>query len=367
MASLCNALKTQDALFETRICVTAQHREMLDQVLGLFQIVPDHDLNLMRAGQSLSQLTAAILSGLEPIVKDFKPDCIIVHGDTTTAFAASLVAFYMNVKIAHVEAGLRTKTVYAPFPEEFNRRTTALYADLHFAPTHLAKQNLLSEGVSPDRVFITGNTVVDALLMTRDMIERDQRLSEELQRQLTQHIGDDWKEGRLVLVTGHRRENFGSRLLNICRALRELASSFPNVKFVYPVHLNPNVQGPVQNELGHLANVRLIRPLGYQPFVELMKNCSLVLTDSGGIQEEAPSLAKPVLVMRDETERPEAIAAGTVKLVGSRSDTIFKEVSELLLDSEKYDDMSSATNPYGDGTACRQIVQILKETDFEEI
>lgn len=367
MAPLCKALEAERASFETRICVTGQHREMLDQVLGLFRIVPDYDLDLMQAGQRLSHVTSAILSGLEPIIEDFRPDCILVHGDTTTAFAASLVAFYMNIKIAHVEAGLRTTTIYAPFPEEFNRRATSLYTNIHFAPTKLAKENLLSEGGSPQHIHVTGNTVIDALLLTCKIIDEDIKLARDLGIELKQAIGDDWNDGRVVLVTGHRRENIGSRLLNICNALRELALAFQDIKFVYPVHLNPKVRGPVQAQLGDLANIRLIKPLGYQAFVELMRRCSLVLTDSGGIQEEAPSLAKPVLVMRDETERPEALLAGTAKLVGSHEDKIVTAVSELLRNEDAYAAMSSAQNPYGDGTACRQIVQILKEADFENI
>lgn len=354
MAPLVNALAA-DKRFVSRVCVTAQHREMLDQVLRLFEIQPDYDLNLMTPGQDLPELTSRALSALTPVLRDFQPDVVLVHGDTTTTLVATLAAYYQRIPVGHVEAGLRTGNIYSPWPEEANRRMTGALARFHFAPTTTAKENLVRENVSPDSVFVTGNTVIDALLKVVDKIRSDAALNAELADQFKFINEND----RLVLVTGHRRENFGDGFERICSALARIATEKSDVKIVYPVHLNPNVQEPVNRILGGLPNVHLIKPLDYLPFVYAMTRATIILTDSGGIQEEAPSLGKPVLVMRDTTERPEAVAAGTVKLVGTDADTIYRETITLLEDKVAYDKMSFAHNPYGDGEACYRIIQTL--------
>ncbi|WP_448105305.1 non-hydrolyzing UDP-N-acetylglucosamine 2-epimerase [Pedobacter panaciterrae] len=339
--------------FELRVCVTAQHREMLDQVLDFFDIKPDYDLNLMKPGQNLSQLTADVLTGLKPILEEYNPDYVLVHGDTTTSMAAALAAFYSGVKVGHVEAGLRTFNKQSPFPEEMNRQITSRIADLHFAPTQMAKENLLKEGVSENTIFVTGNTVIDALFLSIDKVEiiRDDEIEN------LKEIIDE--EKNLVLVTGHRRENFGKGFIQICNALKKIALETDS-QVIYPVHLNPNVQRTVYDVLGTVKNVKLIAPLGYPAFVWLMKKSKLILTDSGGVQEEAPSLGKPVLVMRNNTERPEAVEAGTVILVGTNEEMIVDNSKMLLEDINKYDSMSKAHNPYGDGQASERILEILK-------
>jgi len=342
---------------DSKVCVTAQHRQMLDQVLDLFEIRPDHDLDIMKPGQSLSGLTSGILLRLEPVLTGFRPDLVLVHGDTTTTFATTLAAFYQQVPVGHVEAGLRTGNLYAPWPEEANRKLTGALAALHFAPTAVARDNLLAEGVPPGRIHVTGNTVVDALLHARDRLLADPATLGAMDRQFP-----FLRPGAaLVLVTGHRRENFGDGFDRICTAIRTLAQAFPDADFVYPVHLNPNVQGPVHRLLAGLANVHLIAPLDYLPFVYLMDRSRVILTDSGGIQEEAPSLGKPVLVMRDTTERPEAVAAGTVRLVGTDTGRIVQGVRTLLTDAAEYARMSVSHNPYGDGRAAGRIVRAVVE------
>ena len=348
-------LMNEDSRFESRVCVTAQHRQMLDQVLDLFQIKPDYDLNLMKPGQSLSDLTASILKGLEPVLEDFNPDVVLVHGDTTTCLSASLAAFYKKVPVAHVEAGLRTGNLFSPWPEEANRRLTGSLATIHFAPTIGAKDNLLREGVAANSITVTGNTVIDALLFARKRLS-DAALPNNWATQWFQYLRDG---ADLVLITGHRRENFGEGFERICRAIRVLAEKHPHVDFLYPVHLNPNVQGPVTALLGRLPNVYLVNPLEYLPFVYLMNRARIILTDSGGIQEEAPSLGKPVLVMRDTTERPEAVSSGVVRLVGTDTQRIVEGVQILLQDKEVYERMTTSSNPYGDGRACERIVTAL--------
>ena len=346
---------------DTRVCVTAQHRHMLDQVLGIFGIETDHDLDLMRPGQNLFDITSRVLLGMREVLIDERPDVMLVHGDTTTCFAAGLAAFYENIALGHVEAGLRTRNLRAPFPEEANRSLVARVCDYHFAPTELSKRNLLAEAVPEEQIWVTGNTVIDALLIARDM------LPDQPEAYWQQHLGDELlgqvREGpeRFVLITGHRRENFGQGFRDLCMAIRQLAERHPNWLFVYPVHLNPNVQKPVNEILSGLTNVRLIEPLDYLPFVWLMDRCDLILTDSGGIQEEGPSLGKPVLVMRDVTERPEALDAGTVLLVGTKRDMITTSVEKVLLDQATYDAMARAINPYGDGRAAGRIAATLSE------
>jgi UDP-N-acetylglucosamine 2-epimerase (non-hydrolysing) len=356
MAPVVMALARHSAL-QSVVCVTAQHRQMLDQVLSLFEIVPDYDLNLMRPGQDLFDVTSGVLLGLKPVLEKEHPDLVLVHGDTTTSMAAALAAFYLRIPVGHVEAGLRTHDKFAPFPEEINRRLTGGIADLHFAPTELTRQNLLREGVASDRILITGNTVVDALLAVSARIEADAGLRERFDRDFS--FLDPAK--RLILVTGHRRENFGEGFEQICMALADLARSYPEVEILYPVHLNPNVQQPVRRILGTgaLENVHLVEPVDYLPFVYLMKRAHFIITDSGGVQEEAPSLGKPVLVMRDTTERPEAVAAGTVKVVGTDRRRIVAEASLLLDDPAAYRSMSLAHNPYGDGLAATRIVEAV--------
>lgn len=355
MAPLVHAL-AQDEAFESRICVTAQHREMLDQVLRLFSITPDYDLDIMRPGQSLSEISCRILAGLEPVMAGFKPDLVLVHGDTTTTLTTSLAAFYQRIPVGHVEAGLRTGNLYSPWPEEANRRLTGHLAMLHFAPTENSRQNLLREHLSDRQIFVTGNTVIDALFWVRDCIVNN----EDLRRRLDEKYAFLDADKKLILVTGHRRESFGGGFERICGALADIARRHPEAQIVYPVHLNPNVGEPVNRILSGIGNVMLIAPQDYLPFVYLMNRSYLILTDSGGIQEEAPSLGKPVLVMRDATERPEAVEAGTVRLVGTDVVKIVDTVSRLLTDDNEYQAMSRAHNPYGDGHACRRIIDALK-------
>ncbi|WP_047609278.1 non-hydrolyzing UDP-N-acetylglucosamine 2-epimerase [Rahnella aquatilis] len=354
MAPLINLLKT-DNRFEFKVCVTAQHREMLDQVLQLFEITPDFDLNIMRQKQSLISITTAILEGLANVFTVYKPDIILVHGDTTTTLASTLAAYYHQIKVGHVEAGLRTGNIYSPWPEEGNRKVAGSLANIHFAPTLNSKNNLLREGVNESDIFITGNTVIDSLILVKRKIESDIALDAQLKKILPFTA----EKRKIVLITGHRRESFGEGFENICQAIHDVALKNPEVLFVYPVHLNPQVQEPVNRILNKVKNILLIAPLDYLPFVYLMNKSYVILTDSGGIQEEAPSLGKPVLVMRDTTERPEAVTAGTVKLVGSRKENIFENLNILLNDTKAYEDMSRSHNPYGDGTAAAQILNIL--------
>ncbi|PVZ80334.1 UDP-N-acetylglucosamine 2-epimerase (non-hydrolyzing) [Serratia sp. S1B] len=355
MAPLVHAL-AQDEAFESRVCVTAQHREMLDQVLRLFEIVPDYDLNIMKPGQGLSEITCRILEGLKGVLEDFKPDVVLVHGDTTTTMSTSLAAFYQRIPVGHVEAGLRTGNLYSPWPEEANRKLTGHLAMYHFAPTENSRQNLLRESLSDEHIIVTGNTVIDALFWVRDRVMSDAALRNSLEQRYP--FLDANK--KLILVTGHRRESFGGGFERICSALAEIARQHPEVQVVYPVHLNPNVSEPVNRILKGIENVILIDPQDYLPFVYLMTHAYLILTDSGGIQEEAPSLGKPVLVMRDTTERPEAVDAGTVQLVGTDVDRIVDAVTRLLTDDNAYHAMSRAHNPYGDGHACQRILEALK-------
>lgn len=354
MAPLVVAMKANPSI-NVSVCVTAQHRGMLDQVLELFSIKPEFDLDIMSPGQGLTEITCRILSGLKAVYEQEQPDLVLVHGDTSTTLSATLAAFYQQIPVGHVEAGLRTGNLLSPWPEEGNRKITGAIASLHFAPTERSKQNLLNEGVLEEDIFVTGNTVIDALFLVKKKIDSDESLRNELMGAFS------WRdEGkRLVLITGHRRESFGDGFEQICRAIRHCAEKHKNVQFVYPMHLNPNVRSPVNKYLSGIDNIQLVEPLDYLPFVFLMDQADVILTDSGGIQEEAPSLGKPVLVMRETTERPEAIEAGTVKLVGTNSDTIADAVSNLLLDHEVFNSMSRAHNPYGDGTACSQISSII--------
>lgn len=347
----------QQADFDAKVCVTGQHRHMLDQVLELFDIQPDFDLDIMQTGQDLFDVTSTILLKLRSVLRQYQPDLILVHGDTSTTFAAALSGYYLQIPVGHVEAGLRTGNIYSPWPEEANRRLTAAITQLHFAPTTIAQQHLLDEQTPTGQVFVTGNTVIDALLQVVERLNSQPELQQSLACQFPWLDADR----RLVLITGHRRENFGDGFDSICLALQQLALRFPDCDFVYPVHLNPNVREPVFRLLKGIDNIRLIEPLDYLPFVFLMQHAELVLTDSGGIQEEAPSLGKPVLVMRDTTERPEAVDAGTVRLVGTDSHTIVAAVSELLSNQDSYQRMSVAHNPYGDGQACQRIVAIIQQ------
>ena len=360
MAPLAHALK-QDEMLNTKVCVTAQHREMLDQVLAAFDIRPDFDLDLMTQGQDLFDVTAQVLLNLKELLKETKPQLVLVHGDTTTSMAAAVACFYLDIPVGHVEAGLRTHDLAAPFPEEFNRRVTGLLTALHFAPTSKSRQNLINEGVNEASILETGNTVVDALNWAIRRLETDIELGGVVDNQLSRFLSFDWKQEKFVLITGHRRENFGSGFEEICHSVANLSDKNPDVHFVYPVHLNPNVQEPVNRVLADKPNVHLIAPLEYLFFVRLMSFSHLVLTDSGGVQEEAPSLGKPVLVMRDVTERPEAVEAGTVRLVGSSRASICDGIQSLLDDAELYERMSRAHNPYGDGQACSRIVKRVKE------
>ena len=362
MAPLVHALQADDR-FDAKVCVTAQHREMLDQVLELFEIEPDFDLNIMKAGQTLNDVTTSVLVGLKPVLEDFKPDVVLVHGDTATTFAASLAAYYQQIKVGHVEAGLRTGNIYSPWPEEANRKLTSAISNYHFAPTAGSKENLLNEGISKDEIMVTGNTVIDALFWVREKLNKDNSLSNELSSRFD-YLDSNKK---LVLVTGHRRESFGGGFERICEALRQIATNNPDAQVLYPVHLNPNVQEPVNRLLKGLDNVFLIEPQQYLPFCYLMDRATVILTDSGGIQEEAPSLGKPVLVMRETTERPEAVDAGTVRLVGTNIDLIVSQVSLLLINPAEYHKMSKAHNPYGDGLACGRILDFLTKCEQKNV
>ena len=366
MAPLVKEFQKYPGKFETIVCVTGQHRQMLDQVLEIFDIKPDYDLNIMKEGQDLYDVTSRVLLGMRDVLKECQPDVVLVHGDTTTSTAAALAAFYQQISVGHVEAGLRTHNIYSPWPEEMNRQMTGRIATFNFAPTTLSQQNLVSEGVRDEKITITGNTVIDALYWVIDKMKNDIQLDMQLAQQLKDAGYDVTRLNmgrRLVLITGHRRENFGDGFISMCRAIKALTEKYPEVDFVYPMHLNPNVRRPIHevfgNQLENLGNMFFIEPLEYLSFVYLMEKSSIVLTDSGGIQEEAPGLGKPVLVMRDTTERPEALVAGTVKLVGTDFDKIVSEVSELLDDSDYYNKMSQAVNPYGDGHACERIVKYL--------
>lgn len=379
MCPLIKELEKYPEIFEVKVCVTGQHREMLDQVLNIFNVQPDYDLKIMKQGQDLFDVTVGVLSGMRDVLDNAKPDIVLVHGDTTTSTAAAMAAFYKQIPVAHVEAGLRTHNMYSPWPEEMNRSITGRIATYHFAPTKISRQNLLDENISSEQVFVTGNTVLDALHLVLERIKDDREVQAGIEDVLVQHglaspllsawNGNDSNGRRLVLITGHRRENFGDGFRSICQAIKKLAETYPEVDFVYPVHLNPNVRKPVNEILGEAAlpNVHIIAPLDYLPFVYLMNKSTLILTDSGGVQEEAPGLGKPVLVMRNTTERPEAVTAGTVKLVGVDEDKIYHEVSVLLDNKDAYDQMAQAVNPYGDGKACQRIVRMLnKEAVIEQ-
>lgn len=366
MAPLVLALRKHSDMFETIVCVTGQHRQMLDQVLDIFEIRPDYDLNIMKQGQDLYDITARVLTGMRDVLNEAQPDMVLVHGDTTTSTAAALAAFYRQIPVGHVEAGLRTHDIYSPWPEELNRQITGRIASCNFAPTPLSRKNLTDEGVPENRITVTGNTVIDALFSIVDKIKNDSSLCVKITEELAKAGYDPsrLKDGKkLVLITGHRRENFGDGFISMCRAIKTLSEKYPDVDFVYPMHLNPNVRRPIHevfgNNLQGLGNMFFIEPLEYLSFVFLMEKSNIVLTDSGGIQEEAPGLGKPVLVMRDTTERPEAIEAGTVKLVGTDYDRIVNEVSALLDNPSIYDSMSKAVNPYGDGKACERIIETL--------
>lgn len=366
MAPLVKKFQQHPNEFDTVVCVTGQHRQMLDQVLDLFDIKPDYDLNIMKQGQDLYDVTARVLVGMRDVLKESKPDVVLVHGDTTTSTAAALAAFYQQIPVGHVEAGLRTHNIYSPWPEEMNRQITGRIATYNFAPTPLSRENLLKEDIADEKITVTGNTVIDALYMVVDKIKNDKSLDARLNTELKQ-AGYDvnrLKNGKkLVLITGHRRENFGDGFISMCKAIKTLTEKYPDVDFVYPMHLNPNVRKPIHEVFGEnltgLGNMFFIEPLEYLSFVYLMEKSNIVLTDSGGIQEEAPGLGKPVLVMRDTTERPEALTAGTVKLVGTDYDKIVNEVSALLDDDKYYDKMSKSVNPYGDGFACERILEKL--------
>lgn len=360
MAPLVHALKAEGDKFQIKICITSQHREMLDQVLKIFEIKPDINLDLMKQDQNLSNLMSLILNEMQNIFSKYQPDVVLVHGDTTTTLATSIAAFYKSIPVGHVEAGLRTYNVKAPFPEEFNRQITSKISKWHFAPTILSQRNLLSEGVDKSFVTVTGNTVIDALHWVLKRINQDDKRRKNLENILNTNLSFDWKTVKFILITAHRRENFGEGFLQICSAIKKLASKYPNVHFVYPVHLNPNVNKPVYRILNGFNNIHLTKPLEYEVFIYLLKYSYIVLTDSGGIQEEAPSLGKPVLVMRDVTERPEAVKAGTVKIVGSNSQRIIEGLSLLLDNKKHYQKMSRAHNPYGDGLASKRIVDVLR-------
>jgi UDP-N-acetylglucosamine 2-epimerase (non-hydrolysing) len=357
MAPLVKAFELENG-FETRVCITAQHREMLDQVLEFFEIKPHYDLNLMRPNQDLYSLTAIIIESLKPVLEEFKPDYVYVHGDTTTTMAAALAAFYSGAKVCHVEAGLRTFKKRNPFPEEMNRSVTGRLTDYHFTPTENSKLNLLKENISENQILVTGNTVIDALYFSIEKLKEKDFTDPEIEGL---KVTLDFSK-KIILITGHRRENHGQGFLNICKALKEIAESHPDILLVYPVHLNPNVQKPVYDLLGKVSNIKLIEPLSYPAFVWLMEKCYMIITDSGGVQEEAPSLGKPVLVMRETTERPEALKAGTVILVGTNTKKIVFEATKLLLNEAHYKKMTKLHNPYGDGKACKRIVKFLKDS-----
>ena len=359
MAPLVKAFKNNNN-FDTRVCVTAQHRQMLDQVLEIFEIVPEYDLNIMKAGQDLYDITANVLVGIRDVLTDFEPDVVFVHGDTSTTFSTSLAAYYAKVKVGHIEAGLRTYDIYSPWPEEGNRQLTGILANYHFAPTAQSQENLLKEGKDKNNIFVTGNTVIDALMYVVHRIDNQPELKQKIRAKISAQYPLETQR-KVILVTGHRRENFGQGFINICEGLKQIALNNPEIDIVYPVHLNPNVQRPVNEILSNIANIYLIDPLQYEEFIYLMSQAYFIITDSGGIQEEAPSLGKPVLVMRDTTERPEAIAAGTVKLVGCDQAVLVREAEKLLNDQNEYEMMSRAHNPYGDGKACERIVHLIQE------
>lgn len=363
MAPLVHALKKLPQEFEVLVCVTAQHREMLDQALSFFRITPDIDLNLMKSGQSIGGLVAGALTAISEVIATNRPDVLLVHGDTSTTLAASMAGFFAGVPIGHVEAGLRTYRITEPFPEEFNRQVASKVSRWNFAPTEGNRQNLLKESFEDTSITVTGNTVIDALFLALEQIDHDLIKAKEITQHLTDQLAFDWKGERFVLITGHRRENFGDGIQQICEAIAALAKEYSQVHFVYPVHLNPSIQKPVHDLLNGYANIHLIEPLAYPEFVYLMKHSHIVLTDSGGIQEEAPSLGKPVLVMRDVSERPEAITFGTVKLVGAKSEAIIRGVKELLDSESAYQKMAQQTNPYGDGNACKRIIDALRNKE----
>jgi UDP-N-acetylglucosamine 2-epimerase (non-hydrolysing) len=360
MAPLVKAFQQHSKTFETKVCVTAQHREMLDQVLELFEITPDYDLNIMKAGQDLYDITSNVLLGMKSVLSDFQPDVVFVHGDTTTTFGASLAAFYQKMKVAHIEAGLRTGDIYSPWPEEANRQLTTQITAYHFAPTSTSKANLLKENVNEKAIAVTGNTIIDALFLALEKIKSNQTLENEIVTKLKSLYPFN-PERKTILITGHRRENHGQGFINICEALKSIAEQNSDIDIVYPVHLNPNVQKPVKAILSDIDNIYLIEPLQYESFIYLMDNSYFIITDSGGVQEEAPSLGKPVLVMRDTTERPEALEAGTVKLVGTDKEKIIEEALKLLHVKDEFEKMSKAHNPYGDGKACERIIKFLAE------
>jgi len=359
MAPLVKAFQEQNKLFKTKICVTGQHREMLDQVLDLFEINADFDLDIMRPNQDLYDITGNILQGMKGVFSIYRPDIVFVHGDTTTTFAVSLAAFYEKIEVAHIEAGLRTNNIYSPWPEEANRKLTSQLTTYHFTPTKQSQDNLLNENIAPDKIIVTGNTVIDALLLMLNKLQINVNFREQVKKSILEK-GFDPEASEFVLVTGHRRENFGQGIVNICSALKKIALDRPNINIVYPVHLNPNVFKPVNDLLGNVKNVYLIEPLQYEAFIYLMSLSKLIITDSGGVQEEAPSLGKPVLVMRDTTERPEAVSAGTVKLVGTNIQGIVSATNELLDNTLVYESMAKAHNPYGDGKACERIISFMK-------
>jgi len=364
MAPLVKAFENYQNDFDMRVCVTAQHREMLDQVLDIFEIIPDYDLNIMKAGQDLYDITANVLLGMREVLEEFNPDIVLVHGDTTTTSATSLASFYQKIAVGHVEAGLRTGDIYSPWPEEANREITGVLATYHFAPTVNSQNNLLKENKNPDNIIVTGNTVIDALFLALDKIEKSSLLQEKIITQISNSGYIIKKDRKSILVTGHRRENFGQGFINICKALKKLAIDNPTIDIVYPLHLNPNVQKPVNELLSDISNIYLINPLQYESFIYLMNQSYFIITDSGGVQEEAPSLGKPVLVMRNSTERPEAVDAGTVKLVGTNPEKIISEAQLLLDNPNEYKIMSQAHNPYGDGKASIKIIEFLRNRSF---
>lgn len=359
MAPLVKEFCKYPDVFEVKVCVTGQHRQMLDQVLAVFDIVPDYDLNVMAPNQDLFDITSKVLLGLRDVLNTFSPEVVFVHGDTTTSLAAAIAAFYKQIKVAHVEAGLRTYNLTSPWPEEMNRQLTDRITDYYFAPTTTSQDNLLAEKVDNGKIHVTGNTVIDALFMAIDILKSNESLRTKVESEILEK-GYTITDRKFILVTGHRRENFGGGFLNICKSVKNLAKEYPNIDIVYPVHLNPNVQKPVFDILSDIKNVYLISPLDYLPFVHMMQHSHIILTDSGGVQEEAPSLGKPVLVMRDTTERPEAVDAGTVKLVGTEADKIVENIRLLLNDNLIYNRMAKANNPYGDGLACQRIVELFK-------
>ncbi|KJF44438.1 non-hydrolyzing UDP-N-acetylglucosamine 2-epimerase [Draconibacterium sediminis] len=364
MAPLVKELEKNKDIIDCKVCVTAQHREMLDQVLEIFDIQPDYDLDIMKSNQDLYEITSRVLLKMRDVLDDYQPDVVLVHGDTTTSTTAALAAFYKQIAVGHIEAGLRTGNIYSPWPEEMNRKMTGALSTWHFAPTQLAQENLLRENINKANIFITGNTVIDALFLATEKIKTSPKLEQKIMNELNELFQPDLESvvnSRFILVTGHRRENFGDGFIQICESLQEIAREFPDVNIVYPVHLNPNVKGPVYELLNGFNNIHLIQPLSYLPFIYLLEKCYFVLTDSGGIQEEAPSFGKPVLVMRDTTERPEAVNAGTVKLVGTNKDKILTETRRLINEQSYYNSMAEAHNPYGDGKACERIVKQLIE------